>query len=85
MSSSEDEGKRKYSFGRKKPKKAVGKNALTNSMAMPTMPSAQRRSIKDVSFKSNNISTHTDTSERLKENLRLFKQNRLTKKKTNNV
>lgn len=31
-----------------------------------------QKTIKDVSFKSQNVSTHTDTSERLKENLKLF-------------
>lgn len=42
----------------------------------------QKKTVKDISFKSSNVSTHTDQSERLKENLKAFQKNKLGIKKS---
>jgi|LauGreDrversion4_2_1035121.scaffolds.fasta_scaffold152896_1 hypothetical protein len=56
-------------------------NNLHSSVVGPqpllTQTTKNQKTIKDVSFKSQNVSNHTDTSERLKENLKMFGKNKL--------
>ncbi|CDW88932.1 ankyrin repeat domain-containing protein 6 [Stylonychia lemnae] len=90
QTSSEDESKRKGNnlLANVRPRIKMQKNLLHSSVNAPLYQHGQststyqaaaaaKRSIKDVSFKSNNVSTHTEGSERLKENLKMFQKNRM--------
>ena len=85
-SSSEEEQSRRKSnlFANTRPKKQATNKLLHSSVnAAPLyQPAANKRPlVKDISFKSSNMSTHTDGSDKLRENLLRFQANKMKLRK----
>ncbi len=62
-------------FSNARPRKGLAHKMMNSSVNAPLHKMMTKKNVKDISFKTNNMSLNTDNSERLRENMSLFRKN----------